>query len=122
MDRIIEIGGVKCRLRTNAALPREYRRNRGRDIFADFQAIWAANKPEATDEERLHALDLCEEITFAMHRFGDPTQPEDLEAWLAQFDEAGAVYTAWPAVLALWINETETTSEPQKKRERPSAK
>lgn len=122
MEKIINIGGKPCRLKTSAALPREYRNRFQRDIFEDFNLIVQADAPDATKEMEFRAADLAEEITFAMHKYGDPTQPEKLMDWLEQFDTADAVYNAWPEVVALWINETKTTIEPQKKRDRQREK
>ena len=122
MEKIIKIGGKDCRLKTSAALPREYRNRFQRDIFEDFNLIVEANAPDHTTEAEMRAADLAEEITYAMHKYGDPTQPETVTDWLEQFDDAGAVYNAWPEVVALWINENKTVNEPQKKRDRPSGK
>jgi len=69
-------------------------------------------------------LTLLENITFAMHKNGDPTQPNTVEQWLAGFEDEAALHDSAVivAVVDLWNHETETTSKEKKKKEPSTAK
>lgn len=132
MERTVSIGGVKCRLKTSAALPRLYRQLLRRDVFADMSAILALFAQPEKDagedeklklkidiaqatEEQLRGLDMIEELTWIMAKHADPLQPDTVEEWLAQFDDAGGVFDALGTVLEMWFAENKQTSTEQKK-------
>ena len=97
MEKIVKIGGKDCRLKTSAALPRVYRLLLGRDIFQDVHTMvttlsttWMASQQKDVElpskEAQLEAVTLVENLAFAMHKHGDPSQPNTVEKWLEQFD------------------------------------
>lgn len=125
MERTIKLGGVPCKMKTSAALPREYRRQFNRDIFSDFAEFVIIEAVEAEDDKqmiRIKDFTGLENLAYAMHKHGDPSQPETVEEWLEQFDDPYAIINAVGEIVGLWLNETATTSEPQKKREKPTGK
>ena len=135
MERTIDIGGVPCRLKTSAALPRLYRQLLGRDVFADVGAVFALFGRQEDDDrvkleidtdgasgEQLRGLDFIEDLTYIMHKHGDPAQPDTVEEWMAQFDDAGAVFDVIGDVLGLWFADNRQTATAQKKTGRPTGK
>lgn len=129
MERTVNMGGMECRLKASAALPRLYRQLLGRDVFADVGAILAlfmpAEQPEEegrlrleireVSPEQIRGLNLVEDLTYAMHKHADPAQPDNVEAWLEQFDDPGAVFDVLGDVLELWFSDNKTTAAAQKK-------
>ena len=128
MEAVIKIGGKDCRMKTSAALPRLYRMLLHREVFEDVGMIKDVLTPKnekkskkielstATQEE-LTALGYVEDLAFVMHKHGDPTQPDTVEAWLEQFDDPAAVFDVVFEILMLWHGETARTSVSQKKTE-----
>jgi len=125
MERIINLGGVPCKMKTSAALPREYRKQFNRDIFSDFvnfvQMEEIPGDEEGKQQIMIRDLSGLENLAYAMHKHGDPAQPDTVEAWLEQFDDPYAVIGAVGEIMALWLNETKTTSVAQKKTGQPTA-
>ena len=123
MERTIKIGGIDCRMKTSAALPRIYRMTLGRDLFLDFSAMITVKKNKK-GEEKFFVTDIStlENIAWAMHKHGDNTQPDDVTEWLAQFETPTAVTDAADEIVNMWLDENETTSEEQKKREESTEK
>lgn len=134
MEKIVKIGGKDCRMKTSAALPRLYRLLLGREIFADvhkmvstLSAVWvAANQKDGeekielpSNEAQLEAVTLVENLAFAMHKHGDPSQPNTVEQWLEQFDDEAALTDSAVVLelIALWNHETETTAAEKKKKD-----
>ena len=127
MERTITIGGKKCRMAASAALPRIYRRTFRRDIFEDVGLLAALFPDDGDDggkatEEQLDAMALVEDLAYIMHKHGDPSQPETVEEWLAQFDDPGAVFDALADVLLLWNGNMAQTAVAEKKTGRPTGK
>ena len=133
MEKTVEIGGIPCRLKTNAGLPRVYRLLVGGDIFEDIEimrrtlaALLASmtdkNKKPPTQEEQDRAVTVTENVAFAMHKLGDPTQPNTVEQWLEQFEDEAALANSGVIgeLLSLWYHETETTAEEKKKKDQSS--
>lgn len=130
MEKIVKIGGKDCRLKTSAALPRVYRLLLGRDIFMDVHTMvttlsttWMASQKKDVDlpskESQLEAVTLVENLAFAMHKHGDPSQPNTVEKWLEQFDDEAALTDSAIVMelITLWNHETETTAEEKKKKD-----
>lgn len=141
MEKTIRIGGKECRLKTSAALPRLYRQLLGRDIFKDVGSIlylFGTSEGEEEDGEKttvrleisadegsteqIRGLNFIEDLTYIMHKHGDPTQPDNVEAWLEQFDDAGAVFEVVADVLGLWFAENAQTSVSEKKTGKSTGK
>lgn len=135
MEKKVKIGEKNCNLRTNAALPRLYRILLGRELFEDMARflkivndVYGAQVDETKAAppigDQLDMLTLLENITFAMHKNGDPAQPDTVEQWLAGFEDEAALHDSAVivAVVDLWNHETETTSKEKKKKEPSTAK
>ena len=137
MEKMIRIGGKDCRLKTSAALPRLYRQILGRDIFKDVGSIlylFGSEQEGETDTvkleivadegspEQIRGLNFIEDLTYIMHKHGDPAQPDTVEAWLEQFDDAGAVFEVVADVLGLWFAENAQTSVSEKKTGKSTGK
>lgn len=132
MEKIVKIGGKDCRLKTSAALPRLYRLLLGREIFEDvhnmIQTITRTaaaqadetGKIKAPDKEaQLEAVTIEENLAYIMHKHGDPSQPNSVEAWLSQFDDEDAVIDSGVVmeIISLWNHETITTTKEKKKKD-----
>ena len=129
MEKIVIIDGKECKFKTNAGLPVLYRRLLRRDLFEDMHNMTAtfaqsvdaaAGKGKAPDKEaQMDALSLEENIAFAMHKHGDPSQPDTVYEWISQFEDEAALQNAniLRVILDLWNRETETTSEEKKKKD-----
>lgn len=122
MRKTIVISGIECNFKSSAALPRIYRLKYGRDLIVDMMSL---NKQitlqekikEETGEENstlpLHSLEMFENIAFIMHKHGDPSQPQEIEEWLEQF-ETFDIYKVFPEIIKLWKLENQQMSEPKK--------
>lgn len=130
MEKTVKIGEKKCNLKTNAALPRLYRILLGRELFEDMGQllktvgdVYGAQVDETKEAPSIGAqldmLTLLENIAFAMHKNGDPAQPDTVEQWLAGFEDEAALHD--PAVLTagidLWNHEASQKSRPKKKKD-----
>ena len=128
MEKIIRIGGKDCRMKNSAALPRLYRSLLNREVFEDMGVITDVLAPKDEKEEKgkkidlstatseeLTALGYVEDLAFVMHKHGDPTQPNTVEAWLEQFDDPAAVFNVVFEILTLWNSGIVRTSDAQKK-------
>ena len=65
----------------------------------------------------IETLDLFENIAFLMHRHGDPSQPDNIDKWLEQF-QTFDIYKILPELLTLWKNETASMSTVKKNNEK----
>lgn len=54
-----------------------------------------------------------EDIAYVMAKHGDPSQPDNIEEWLDQF-EMFDIYEILPQILDMWKIETHQESEPKK--------
>lgn len=125
MDTILTISGKEVGLRATALTPRLYRHKIGRDIIQDMAKLQkafakAAQLPkDATDEEREAAqlsvmdLEIFENVAFIMARQYDQNIPDNVDAWLDEF-ETFSIYEIFPEILALWNMNNKTTSKPKK--------
>ena len=128
MIRTIAIGGVECRFKSSAAIPRMYRMKFGRDIFVDMQKIQKQVEiqkrlREETEEEPeeeigrqipIESLEMFENIAYLMHKHGDKDQPQDIDEWLEQF-ETFDIYEVLPEIMEMWKAENRQTSTAKKK-------
>ena len=136
MRRTITISGIKCEIKSSAAIPRMYRLKFGRDIFVDMQKIakqievqnklkeelrkQAEENGEEFDESKfesglpVESLEIFENIAFLMHKHGDPSQPKEIDEWLDQFDMFD-IYKVFPEILKMWNIENKQMSTPKKR-------
>ena len=130
MEKIINIGGKECKLKTNAALVRVYRLYVGRELFEDMHKLMATayainqavngktDPPPKADQ--LEMMTILEDVVFAMNKHGDKSQPDTVEEWLEQFEDESAlsVPEVFAQVVDIWNHEQGTTSEERKKKDR----
>lgn len=118
MEKMIEIGGIKCRMKCSAAVPRLYRNAFGEDILISFEELGAYAREKGFGAPlRPQDIRALENLAYIMHKYGDPTQPDSIEEWLEQFP-ANAVYKANADVLELWNQNNTTTSIAKKNEEK----
>ena len=125
MDKVLTISGKDVGLRATALTPRLYRHKIGRDIIQDMSQLQKAFakaaqiSKDATDEEREAAqlsvmdLEIFENVAFIMARQYDQNIPDNVDAWLDEF-ETFSIYEIFPEILALWNMNNKTTSKPKK--------
>ena len=138
MKKPIVIGGVECNFKTSAAVPRMYRLKFKRDIFNDLNGIdreIKAQKKRMEEEKQIalekglefdaseyestlpvQTLTIFENIAFIMHKHGDPSQPQEIDDWLDQF-ETFDIYEIFPEIIEMWNDENKQMSEPKKEKE-----
>lgn len=138
MRKTIVIGGVECNFKTSAAVPRMYRLKFKRDIFNDLNSIdrqVKAQKKKMEEEKQIalekglefdaseyestlpvQTLTIFENIAFIMHKHGDPSQPQEIDDWLDQF-ETFDIYEIFPEIIEMWNDENKQMSEPKKEKE-----
>lgn len=138
MRKTIVIGGVECNFKTSAAVPRMYRLKFKRDIFNDLNGIdreIKAQKKRMEEEKQIalekglefdaseyestlpvQTLTIFENIAFIMHKHGDPSQPQEIDDWLDQF-ETFDIYEIFPEIIEMWNDENKKMSEPKKEKE-----
>lgn len=110
MEKTINIYGRKIDFKTNGAFPRFYRLLNKRDIFADMQKL------NGDDVLADGGIEVLEDVAFAMAKFANPKDKITIEDWLAQF-ETFDLFEIMPELIAMWTDETETSSEAKKKTE-----
>lgn len=135
MVKVIEIDGKQLTFKSSAAIPRIYRLKFKRDIFVDLSKIKKAvdaqkklskeksedsgNEDAVENEEVLETslpvetLEMFENIAFLMNRHGDPSQPNNIDDWLDQF-QMFDIYKVLPEILDLWGEENLTSSSLKK--------
>lgn len=135
MVKVIEIDGKQLTFKSSAAIPRIYRLKFKRDIFVDLSKIKKAvdaqkklakeksedsgNEDAVENEEVLESslpvetLEMFENIAFLMNRHGDPSQPNNIDDWLDQF-QMFDIYKVLPEILDLWGEENLTSSSLKK--------
>lgn len=125
MEKEINLGDKKIKMRASALIPRLYRFKFGRDIIRDMAQLKksfdkAKKLPaDATEEQRedarLSELDLTifENVAYIMAKHADKSQPDSPDEWLDQFDMFD-IYFVLPQIFALWNLSQATTSFPKK--------
>lgn len=119
----IDIDGNKVKFRASATVPRLYRRFFGRGIFKDMKRLSdQSEKAKETGEEfEVEDLEMFENVAYVMAKHADPTQPENPDEWLEQFDTF-SIYQVLPQILELWHLDNKTTIESKKKLEQLAGK
>lgn len=118
MEKTIMISGIPCKMKSNAALPRIFRKELGKDLFEIIEPLKYLLDSKATEAQRFDAISALEDLAHIMHRYGDPSQPESVEEWLAQFNEPDAIFNAFAEIIDLWNGETATIATDEKKTEK----
>lgn len=120
MKKTIAIGGKEYQFKTSAAVPRMYRLKFRRDIFVDLDAIdkqiKAQEKLGGEDTGSYLPVDTLttfENIAYIMHKHGDPSQPDNIDAWIEQF-ETFDIYQIFPEILSMWVDENKQLSVSKK--------
>ena len=125
MDKVLTISGKEVGLRATALTPRLYRHKIGRDIIQDMSQLQKAFakaaqiSKDATVEEREAAqlsvmdLEIFENVAFIMARQYDQNIPDNVEAWLDEFDTF-SIYEIFPVILELGNLNNKTTAKPKK--------
>lgn len=108
--RTVNIGGTDVPMCASAALPRLYRHNTGKDLFADMQAI---------GDDATNQIDFVESLAYTMAKYADPTVPDNINEWLGQFPML-AMYEAMPQVLELWGLNSANDVDSKKNSEQPT--
>ena len=121
--RTIEIAGKQVSFKASAAIPRLYRIKFGRDIFKDLISLRGLVKDSEEGEITLSNADLeiFENVAYLMSKHADPTQPDNIDDWLDQFDMF-AIYEVLPVILELWTANIATQVESKKKFEKQAGK
>lgn len=121
--KTVEIAGKEVTFKASAAIPRLYRISFNRDIFKDLINLQGAVRSSETGESTLSNADLevFENVAYLMAKHADPTQPEDINDWLDQFDMF-AIYEVLPVILDLWTQNINTQIESKKKLEKLAEK
>ena len=111
MKKQITLDGKTQTIEANALLPRQYRKEFGRDMIVDMRKLAEDYKkdPDAVNTEVL------ENITWLMLRAGGSDVPDSVEDWLAGIGDTFGVYAVTDDVLEVWLNSQRTTSRPKKK-------
>lgn len=135
MRKTIIIDGKECHFKSSAAIPRMYRMKFGRDIFVDMSNLkkqidiqekikgetkaecekngMPFNEEEFESNLSLESLEIFENISYLFHKHGDPSQPDNIDDWLEQF-ETFDIYSILPETLELWKFDTKQTSKQKK--------
>lgn len=124
MEKLIKVGDKEVKLKSNAGLLRRYREWFGRDLTLDANEISQA-LANCADEEGftsfsnlpIDILTMFENIAYAMNKYADPSQPDDIDEWLDQFDTFD-VYTIFPELVTLWTEDSKPQSKSKKKSEK----
>lgn len=136
MVKNLKIDGKDVVFKSSAAIPRLYRLKFKRDIFADMASIGKALKinkalyqqaaEDLNDDENfdrsceiasnipVEMLTTFENIAYLMNKHGDPSQPDNIDDWLEQF-ETFDIYQIMPEILQMWSEENKTLSVVKKK-------
>lgn len=116
MEKIVMIGDKEVKFRSSAALPHMYRRKFRRDIFVDMDALRKSMRKGKSGEDQIDidSLEMFENLAWCFAKHADPEVPDDVEAWLEQF-ETFDIYNILPDLFAMWANENAGTSKLKKK-------
>lgn len=124
MEKTIEIDGRPVTFRATAAIPRLYRLRFHRDIMQDMarmrEEILKAQKEKASVP--VDILTIFENVAFLMAKHADSSMEADtVEEWLENFSSF-SIYTVFPAISELWLENIRTLVEAKKKQGPPSGK
>lgn len=113
MEKVLMIGGIECRLKTSAALPRLYRLKFGEDLIIGFQKLFeeTGRSEGALSPESINTL---EQFAYICNKYADPSQPDNIVEWLEQFDNDAAIYMVMRDLIDLWSDENDQASTAKK--------
>lgn len=136
MIKTLTVSGKQVIFKSSAAIPRIYRLKYKRDIFSDMATIGKALKANkdvfSTDMSKLdedesfdvgcdiassipiEMLTIFENIAYLMNKHGDPSQPDNIDEWIEQF-ETFDIYEIMPEIMQMWTDENKSTSVIKKK-------
>ena len=123
LTKTVKIGDQDVVLRNSAALPRMYRTKFGRDIFKDLTRMHSAYEEAANAAQQFSTEDLevFEDLAYVMNKLGDPSVPDDVDAWLDQF-EMFSIHQVLPEILSLWSDGLGSLEVPGKNAAPPHGK
>lgn len=108
----IDIDGTEVEFRASAAIPRLYRNEFGRDIYADLEKLGGDVESGTTLDT--FSLEMFENLSWLMAKHANPdTVPDTPDEWLEQFN-VFSIYTVLPAILDLWGMNTKTLATTKK--------
>lgn len=113
----IKVGDKDLRLALTAFTPIDYRSIYNRDMFADMSKMEEVVKAGTIFEDSYEMLLYI--VHIMAYSADDENVSENVREWAKQYDFLDFV-TAIPAVINLWSNNVETTSEAKKNNEKPS--
>lgn len=135
MRKKITIEGKPCTMDANALLPRQYRKEFGRDLIVDMKKLLggiqltadalkkARKDPDGlaadllADPEALGSMDLSviENLAWLMLRAGGENVGDTVNDWLGGLQDFMTVYNIMPDVVELWTSAQKTTAKSKKK-------
>ena len=62
-------------------------------------------------------IETLENLTYILHKHGDPSQPDEIEEWFEQFEMLD-IYDAFPSVINMWAEENKQLVSAKKKNDR----
>lgn len=107
----VTIGGKKCRIVSNALLPRLYRFHFGRDFMVDLKHLY--KDYQEGGEDAINS-GIFEDITWLMLKQGGEDVGDTIDEWLETIDVFD-LYGAMQTVVELLQASQKTTSKPKKK-------
>ena len=115
MKKTIKIGSKEILFKSSAAIPRLYRIKFRRDIFQDFMQLEKEFKKNKGGKGSMSipSLEIFENVAYLMSKHADPTQPNNVDEWLSQFEFLD-IYTVLPEILKLWNLDNQTLSRSKK--------
>lgn len=135
MRKKITIEGKTRTLDANALLPRQYRKEFGRDVIVDMKKLLggiqltadalkrARKDPDGlaaellADPDALDQLDVSvvENLAWLMLKAGGEDVGESVEDWLASLQDFMTIYNIMPEIVDLWLSSQKTTAKVKKK-------
>ncbi len=120
----IEIDGRQVPFKASAMIPRIYRIQFHRDIFADLRKLMGEIQDSDGDASTMDigSLLIFENIAYMMAKYADPEGvPDTVEEWLDGFNTF-SIYRIFPQILDLWGLNMETEAEQKKSLARLTAR
>ena len=111
MRKTIALCGKQYEIESNALLPRNYRREFGRDMIRDMQILVDDYNKDHNDVN----MEILENVTWLMLKAAGNDVGSSCDEWLVTLDDVMAVYFVSGEVMDLWIRGQKTTSRPKKK-------
>lgn len=105
MDKIIKLDGRDVRVRMSADTLRVYRKTYGRDLMVDMMSM----------QDSMN-MEIIENLFYICAQAADPEIPP-IDDWLSELSTF-ALYKGANELIALWLDETQTTTQRKKKADR----